>query len=150
LQLTPNNAVVQTQLGALYLRSGQLETARQALLKAAQMNPRNPLAYLDLGLTLQQMGKPEEALDAYQKAAELQSNLVVAQFAIGQLSMGLKRYDDAIAAFQQTAKLRPNDPSVLIWLGHAYQAKGMNQQAQETFGRAYQLRQQQAPQRPAR
>lgn len=150
MQLTPNNAVVQTQLGALYLRSGQLETARQALLQAAQMNPRNPLAYLDLGLTLQQMGKPEEAIGAYQKAVALQSNLVVAQFAIGQLSMGMKRYDDAIAAFQQTANLRPNDPSVLIWLANAYQAKGMNQQAQETFARAYQLRQKSAPQRPAR
>ena len=144
MQLEPNNAVVQTQLGALYLRSGQLETARQALLKAAQINPRNPLAYLDLGLTLQQMGKPEEAIEAYRKAVALQSNLVVAQFAIGQLSMGLKRYDDAIAAFQETAKLRPSDPSVLIWLGNAYQAKGMTQQAQQTFAQAYELRQKSA------
>lgn len=145
LQVEPNNPVVETQLGALYLKSGQLEKAREALARAVQIEPRNPAAYLDLGLALQQMGNVPEAIAAYQKAVELRPDLLPAQFNLGQLAMSARRYDDAIAAFQQAARLRPQDPSIQIWLANAYQAKGMTKEAQQTFARAYELRQQRAP-----
>ncbi len=139
-QLAPKDTAALAQLSVLYLRTGQYERARAALQRMAEVNPKDADTFVNLGVTLNQLGRAEEAAAALHKAVALNPTLPLAQFNLGLTEMNLKRYDEAIAAFSRTTKLAPNDAEAWIWLANAYQSKGMSQEADAAYAKAYQLR----------
>jgi membrane associated rhomboid family serine protease/Tfp pilus assembly protein PilF len=140
LQLDPRNLAALGELSFLYLRSQRFEPARATLQRMSDINPRDPDIYVNLGVTLNQLGRSEEAVAALQKAITLNPRLPLAYFNLGLSAMNLKRFDQAIGAFTQASRLAPNDPDVWIWLANAYQAKGMTDEANQAYAKAYQLR----------
>jgi rhomboid protease GluP len=63
------------------------------------------------------------------------------QMLLGSAYFGAKRPQQAISAFQAALALRPDYGEAEQGLGHAYEALGMNQEAQDAYKRAAQMKQ---------
>jgi len=122
-----------------------VEEARQELQQITELQPNDALAYFQLALILQGTGKHDEALATMKKSVAANPNFPPAQFNLGLLEMQSKQYDAAVANFQQFAKLAPNDPDAFQWLGNAYEAKGMEKEAQVAYAKLYELRRARGP-----
>jgi membrane associated rhomboid family serine protease/Flp pilus assembly protein TadD len=140
LQLQPSDTAARSRLGVLYWKTQRLEPARATFAKITELDPKDADAWYSLGLVLRQMGHEPEAAAALQKATALKPASAAAQFNLGLTLMTLKRYDEAVAAFQAVVRLAPNDPEAYIWLGNAYEAKGMGREADAAFLKGYSLK----------
>ena len=139
-QLKPSDPAPRTQAGVLYLRTHRYEQARAMFEKAVAINPKDADAYVNLAIAHNQLGRNAEAMGDLRKAVSLKPNLPAAWFNLGLTAMNLKQYDEAAKAFAHTTRLTPADPEAWIWLANAYQARGMDREAQTAFATAYQLR----------
>ena len=142
VQLEPDNRNYRHALGSLYLavnRAGDAVTQFSAM---AQRHPNDGTAHALLGIGLAAENKHEDALAEYKKALALDPSMAGGLYAsMGRSYAGLNQNDEAIAAFQKALEAEPDDYDTLIQLARAYQAKGMEQQAQATYQKAQQLAQ---------
>ncbi len=70
-------------LGICYQKTGRIDAAVAALIKATELNPDNTVAYQQLGITYREQGNFEAALDAYTSALKLDSDYALAHRNIG-------------------------------------------------------------------
>jgi len=145
IALNAKDVVPRHRLADIYLRQTKVEEARQELQQITELQPNDALAYFQLALILQGTGKHDEALATMKKSVAANPNFPPAQFNLGLLEMQSKQYDAAVANFQQFAKLAPNDPDAFQWLGNAYEAKGMEKEAQVAYAKLYELRRARGP-----
>ncbi len=71
LQRTPQDSVLQAELGSALLRSGALDEAYAAAARAVEMAPSRPDGYLHLGAVEEAQGALDDALDHYSQACRL-------------------------------------------------------------------------------
>lgn len=136
----PKNEGPLRLLSLLYLRTERFQDAANVMQRMTEINPKDVDAYINLGVALNRVGKPQEAVESFKKATAINPKQAVGWYNLGLTDMSLKQYDDAIVAFQRVTQLVPADADGWIWLSNAYQQKGMTQEANVAYAKAYELR----------
>ena len=136
---SPNLAVAQAMLGALYIDRGQLDQGIAALKKAVEIDPDNASYQLQLGSTYLTQRQPAQALPYFQKAVEEAPNNPRAHLGLGYTFEALLQYDSAIAEFREAARLQPKSTTPLFALGDAQLRAARYTDAQKTFQRILEI-----------
>ncbi|MGD9316713.1 MAG: peptidylprolyl isomerase, partial [Anaerolineae bacterium] len=71
IELNPKSAESYSNIGYVYSKSGDLEAALEAYLRAVELRPRNYLDHQNLGILYFQMGRTNDAIAAATRALEL-------------------------------------------------------------------------------
>lgn len=133
LELDDSNAYAHTvKCRLLTTYEWQHDRAEKECLRAVELDPRLSAAHRELGYLLDSMGRTEEALDAMQKAASLEPTSFNKR-SIGMVLYHARRFDDAIAQFRQITASDPGYGEVLKWTTRAFEMKGDDQNAFDTF-----------------
>ena len=82
----------------------------------------------------------EAAINEFQTTLRLAPQAEDVYYRMGMSQAQLKKYDDAIASYLKEQGQTGDDPDLENALADAYQAKGMQQQAQDARNKAAQLR----------
>ena len=142
LDLQPQNVNARMDLGAAYLSQGQPKEAQEEFAKLVAQEPKFANAHIGLGMALADQNNHEAAITEYQTALRLEPQIRDVYYRLGTSQAQLKRYDDAIASYLKERETGGDDPSLETALADAYEAKGMQQQAQAARNKAVQLKEQ--------
>jgi rhomboid protease GluP len=140
LQLKPEDGAARFYLGLTYLNEKRPEDAKSAFTALLAQNETNAIGHYGLGLVQGEQQKYQAAIDEFKAAAEKDPSLTNIYEEIGRSYAKLGRYDDAIASYLKEKETSGDTPRLEGALAEAYQAKGMNQQAQDARDRAEQLK----------
>ena len=94
------------QLGANYMRSGDLERADEKLRKALEQDPRNADAHATYALLSMRLDEPERARDHFETALDLRSDDPDLQNNYGTFLCAQGDYEEGIEQFVQAAENR--------------------------------------------
>jgi rhomboid protease GluP len=136
---SPNLAMAQAMLGALYVDRGRLDEGIAALKKAAEIDPDNASYQLQLGNAYLVERQPAQALTYFQKAVEKAPKNPRAHLGLGYTLEALLQYGSAIQEFREAARLQPKLTTSLFALGDAQLRDGQYADAQETFKRILEI-----------
>ena len=140
LELQPQNIKARRDLGAAYLSQSQPKEAHAEFTNWLTQEPNNAEAHVWLGMALSAEQNPDAAIDQYETALKLDPQAEGVYYKIGISQAQLKKYDDAIASYLKERGQTGDDPDLEDALADAYQAKGMQQQAQDARNKAGQLK----------
>lgn len=122
----------------LWLRNElRWEEAEIELKKALALSPSYALAHSRYASLLCCVGKLDEALYEARKAQELDPLSLRGAFTVGQVLYYRREYDQAIEQWKQILRIKPNDAGTLMWLGFAYKAKSMMEEALRMVSKFY-------------
>ena len=139
ITLEPANPVLHTELGKLYLTSGNREKGMQEFSKAQQLKPDYIDASIQLALAYEAEGNTDEAIRQVENLANTYPLNVEVFFQLGRLYFNANRVDDAILQFQAVTILMPNHSNAHYSLGVAYQKKGQISKAIEEYEKVLEL-----------
>ena len=139
ITLEPANPVLHTELGKLYLTSGDREKGMQEFSKAQQLKPDYIDASIQLALAYEAEGNTDEAIRQVENLANTYPLNVEVFFQLGRLYFNANRVDDAILQFQAVTTLMPNHSNAHYSLGVAYQKKGQISKAIEEYEKVLEL-----------
>ncbi len=142
LELQPQNMQARRDLGAAYLSQSQPQEAHAEFANWLTQEPNNAEAHVWLGMALSAEQNPGAAIAQYETALKLDPQAEGVYFKMGMAQAQLKKYDDAIASYLKEREQGDDDPGLETALADAYEAKGMQQQAQEARNKAAQLKDQ--------
>ncbi|MCL4870644.1 MAG: tetratricopeptide repeat protein [Anaerolineae bacterium] len=106
-------------LGAMYLRLGQLEEARQVLLEGISVYPDARYTYLHLAQVAEAEEKWHEADDWYRQLIEVAPDYGPGFSGRGRMAVRLGQYEQAVTYFQQATQVEPGRLGFWLELGHA-------------------------------
>lgn len=133
LERSPNNARVQTVVGAMYLDDQRLNEAEQAFRAALAVNKDNAEALNGLGLTLAKQGRAAEAKKDFEQAIALRRDYSEAINNLGVLYVKQGKVNDAISAFTYGIKVAPNEDILYLNLGRTYVQAGNLDRARQVM-----------------
>lgn len=137
--LEPSNPVLYTELGRLYLASGDKEEAKDNFNKALEKKPDYVTATIQLALLLEKENILDEAVEKLESAVQKDSLNVEARFQLGRLYFNNNKIDQAIEQFQIVVALVPNHSNARYSLGVAYANRGQTQLAIQEFEKVLEL-----------
>jgi len=140
LELQPQNIRARRDLGAAYLSQSQPKEAHAEFATWLTQEPNNAEAHVWLGMALSAEQNPAAAIEQYKTALKLDPQAGGVYYKVGTAQAQLKKYDDAIASYLKERDKTGDDPDLEDALAEAYQAKGMQQQAQDARNKAGKLR----------
>ena len=106
-----------------------LITAEREYQRAIELNPNYAPAHQWLAEHLATMKRFDEAIAEIKRALELDPMSVIMNRIYADILMDMRRYDEAMQQYRKTLELDPNFPTTLYFLGRAFEAKGMYDQA---------------------
>lgn len=136
---------IDPQCGEAYAVLGMLESEKEIVTKksladgirqlrhAIELDPSDAPAHEWYGVALLAVGNVNEAYAELQKASNLDPLSVATTHWLGQTAYLERHYDDAISYERQVLDLSPQLYEALETLGLAYEARGDDRQAIETF-----------------
>jgi len=139
IELEPTNPVLYTELGRLYLVSGDKEKAKDSFNEALEKKSDYVTATIQLALLLEQDKILDEAVAKLENAVQANPYNVDARFQLGRLYFNNGKTDEAIGQFQSAIILVPNYSNAHYSLGVAYAAKGEKQLAIQEFEKVLEL-----------
>jgi membrane associated rhomboid family serine protease/Flp pilus assembly protein TadD len=142
LDLQPQNLNARMDLGAAYLSQDQPKQAEEEFAKLVAQVPKYANAHVGLGMALADQNNHEAAISEYKTALRLDPQARDVYYRMGASQAQLKQYDDAIASYLKEREQGGDDAGLETALADAYEAKGMQQQAQEARNKAAQLKDQ--------
>jgi rhomboid protease GluP len=142
LDLQPQNTKARVDLGAVYLRQQQPKEAQEEFAKLVAQDPNDGNAHMGLGMALAAQNNHEAAINEFQTTLRLAPQAEDVYYRVGLSQVQLKQYDNAIASYLKERDRSGDDIELENALADAYQAKGMQQQAQDARNKAAQLRDQ--------
>ena len=104
-------------------------TAEREYRRAIELNPNYATAHQWLAEQLSALKRFDEAIVEIQRALELDPLSLIINRVYADILVDAHRFDEAIAQFNKTIELDPNFPTAHFFLGRAYEAKGMYDQA---------------------
>ena len=137
--LEPANPVLHTELGKLYLTSGDEEMAKQEFSKAQQLKPDYIDASIQMAFIYEGEDNAEEAIRQIETLANTYPLNVEILFQLGRLYFNANRVDDAILQFQAVTTLMPDHSNAHYSLGVAYQKKGQTSKAIAEYEKVLEL-----------
>jgi tetratricopeptide (TPR) repeat protein len=109
LQKYPNNTSSYLNLGAVYQRKGDFDSALANYQKAQVMDASNPAIKINIGSLYQAQGNYEKALGLYNEVIMSYPQEKLAYLYKARVSNQMKEYTDAINNYKEVLKLDPKD-----------------------------------------
>jgi tetratricopeptide (TPR) repeat protein len=116
LELNPESAPTQYNLGYAFARRGRRDDAVKRFREALRLDPGYAQAHNNLAAMLQLAGQFDEALDHYRRALSLRPDNVEARGNLAQLLSRQGRSAEAAAEFEQMLAAKAEDPQALSGL----------------------------------
>jgi len=140
LELNPSYAPAKFELGLTYLNERRHDEARAAFRDLLSQENTKPQGHYGLGLVLEDEDKYPAAIDEFKAALQGEPTTSNVNQELGNCYLKLKRYDDAIASYLKEKELGSDNSELEGSLADAYQAKGMQKEAQAARDLAQQLK----------
>ena len=137
VELAPDFAKPQEDLGLLLEGSGRLEEAVPVLQNATRLDPNSELGFMALGRSLAGLGRGEEADAAFESAFELNPLRKKLAYAAEHHKAG--RLEDAERAYREIFEARPNHIDALRFLAGIVASKDKVEEAELLLRRAIKL-----------
>jgi rhomboid protease GluP len=141
IELNPKDERAYFYLGMAYLEQKRPQPAREIFTQLLRVNPNSPDAHFGLGAVSSDEQKYPEAIEEFNLTAKLDPDYDGVYQEMGLAQARLKLYDDAIASFLKQRKTGDN-PENENALASAYEAKGMQREAEQASQRSKQLQDQ--------
>ena len=141
IELTPRNENAFYVLGFTELELKRPQQAREAFTQLLKLNPNSADGHFGLAAVFSSENKYSEALEECKRTAQLDPDYQSVFYEMGVTQSKLKLYDDAIASFMKQRENGDN-PENEETLARAYEAKGMQREAEDAKQRAAQFREQ--------
>jgi rhomboid protease GluP len=135
IEFNPADQNALYDLGFIELELKHPEQARQVFLRLLKLFPNSSDAHFGLATAFSSENKYAEALAEYQQAAQLDPEYPNVFYNIGLIEINLKQYDDAIRSLLKQRE-SGDDPDNEAALARAYQAKGLDREANDAKQRA--------------
>jgi tetratricopeptide (TPR) repeat protein len=133
VDLRPNDAALQLNLGNALKALGQLDGAIERFRNALTLAPEFALAHYNLGNAYTAAGRHEDAAIAFEKSLRFRPDDASTYNNLGNALYTLGRHEQAIAAFSRALELRPRHAGAHNNLGMALAALGRAEEALEHF-----------------
>ena len=102
LKLNPNNFLLSTNLGNLYMAIGQIAKAIKCFETAREKQPNHTPNLEALAIAYQDSGKNSEAIVNFKKVLEIDDTKESSRYHLARMLVRLKSYDEAIKHFEKT------------------------------------------------
>jgi len=129
----PRTPEVELDLGTVYLRADNLDSAIVHYRRGAEGMPGDPAGWNYLGIALARAGRYEEANEAYDRALQADAYRLETHINLGNLHFRRENWDAAIREYRIAATIDSTDAKMWLNLGLAYDRAENTDQA----GRAY-------------
>ena len=139
ISLEPTNPVFHTELGKLYLVSGDSDKAKEKFNKAKELKSDYVDALVQLSLLSEFEENIEEAIRQMEGLVISYPYNIEVIFQLGRLYLNNNLTDEAISQFEKAIELFPNHSNSLYSLGLAYQRKGEKEKALAKFEKVLEL-----------
>ena len=140
VELSPQDAEAQSNLGVTLQELGRLNEAEVSLRQAIVLKPNYPEAHNNLGNALKEQGRLDEAEASYRQAIVLKPGYANAHSNLGATLQELGRLDEAEASYIQAIALKPNYAEAYSNLGVTLQELGRLEEAEESLKHAITLK----------
>jgi len=105
ITLEPKNTRAYKALGAIYLKKGNWQDAKESFDQASKLDNRDDEVWANLGLSLEKLGNLEKARHAFERAIKLNKNCVQYFIKLGDTFFGLGFFRKALANYQKATQL---------------------------------------------
>ncbi|SMG16540.1 tetratricopeptide repeat protein [Paraburkholderia susongensis] len=122
VNLRPEDAALQLNLGNALKALGQIDAAIEQFRNALTLAPTFPMAHYNLGNAYASVGRHEDAADAFERSLRLQPDDVSSHNNLGNALHALGRHEEAITSFRRTLELRPGHAGALNNMGMSLNA----------------------------
>ena len=102
LRLNPDNFLLSTNLGNLYMAIGKISKAIDCFEVAFKKEPNHVSNLEALAIAYQDTGRNKEAIDCFKKVLDLDEGKESARYHLARMLVRLKYYSDAIEHFDKT------------------------------------------------
>jgi Tfp pilus assembly protein PilF len=139
LAVTPDNLVIQYNLGHVLGQQRKYDEARAHFAEALRLKPDFFDALINMGMTLSEQGRAAEAVGFYERALRVAPNSSKAHT---QLALALAKQDkksEALAEFRKALELAPQDADTRANLGLMLARQGNVNEAMEQLNEAVRL-----------
>jgi tetratricopeptide (TPR) repeat protein len=133
VNLRPEDAALQLNLGNALKALGQIDDAIEQFRNALTLAPSFPMAHYNLGNAYASLGRHEDAADAFERSLRLQPDDASSHNNLGNALHALGRHPEAIASFRRALELRPGHAGALNNMGMALNALGRADEAIPCF-----------------
>jgi TolB-like protein/DNA-binding winged helix-turn-helix (wHTH) protein/Tfp pilus assembly protein PilF len=138
LQIDANQVDAHDALGwASFVFDWDFPAAEREFTRAIALDRNAAEAYHGYGMYLAAMGRSETSLAAIRRARELDPLNLHINHKLCAVLYWARQYDAAIAQCRKTLEMEPGFAPAHWHLAHAYDVKGMHEEAQEEYFRAY-------------
>jgi Tfp pilus assembly protein PilF len=137
LELNPYYVDARNDLGTYLLRSGQRDAGRKELMAAFE-DPTNPTpehTARNLGLAFLEDKRPDQAQIWFYTAVSRNKNYPDAYIALADVLLAQHKVDEAVQQLEKGVKENPEEPTLALALGQAYQRAGKLSDARKTWER---------------
>jgi len=107
--------------------------AEREFRRAIALNPSNANAHDGLSMYLVALGRFDEALAEIRHARDLDPLSLIINVDVGFVLFFARQYDQAIEQLQKTREMDPNFPLTYWYMGHVYEARGMEEEAYQMY-----------------
>jgi len=130
VSLYPQFVVALNEMSAVYIKTGELELASDALQTALKIEPNNPTLRLNFGYVLMLRQRFADSERELSRAIQLKDELVAAHLYRGRVLIRLRNYDEAEKELNRTLSLGGAQGIVAYrYLGALYSEKGETSKA---------------------
>jgi tetratricopeptide (TPR) repeat protein len=124
VDLRPDDAALQLNLGNALKALGELEGAIERFRNALTLSPAFALAHYNLGNAYAAIGRHEDAMFSFGHAVRLQPGDASSHNNLGNAFHALGRYTEAVESFRRALKIRPGHAGAHNNLGMSLNALG--------------------------
>ena len=139
LESRPDDAEVQSKLGAALAAQGKFVESESVLRRAMENDPDLTEAHINLGSVLQIQGNLDDAVVAIRRALELNPNQTVAHVNLGNILLKQGNPEDATGSYTRALEIEPDLFPALNGLGAAFMQQNKFNEATDTFARALEI-----------
>jgi len=136
IEVNPNVAFAQNNLGSIALMEGRLADAVERFEHALELDPDDAKAENNLGLALVRLGRLEDAEPHYRRAVALDPRYVKALENLAAVYLQTGRPEEAIGSLKAALVLLPAEAKAWNDLGVAYMQSGRAEEGVDGFRRA--------------
>jgi eukaryotic-like serine/threonine-protein kinase len=130
LELDDTLAEAHASMGEVVEYSGyDFETAEREYRKSIELNPNYATAHQWLAENLSARKRFDEAIVEIRRALDLDPLSLIMNRIYADILVDARRIDEAIDQYRKTLELDPNFPTTNLFLGRAYEQKGLLDQA---------------------
>ncbi|HSD72840.1 MAG TPA: protein kinase [Thermoanaerobaculia bacterium] len=139
LEIDDGLAEAHTSLAYARLVSWDWAGAEEEFHRAIQRNPDYAQAHHFYGFLLAARERPEEAFAQFRQALEIDPLSLIINADYGWSYYCARRYDEAIEQLEKTIEMDSRFPQTYLWLGLAFQARGLYEQSIAAFDEGIRL-----------